>query len=127
MRQKVASAYELLEDRLGISIRLLGVTMFLMLRLVWMSLLIYLTAKAIAIMIGVGTVMLLNANVWLGLLSLSFVPFVGWRSAVVRLRLRWMWLVMQERLSVLTRSMEENLTGIRVVRAFSAGPHSWLR
>lgn len=75
------------------------------------------------ILIGVGAVLLLSTNVWLGLLSLSFVPFVGWRSAAARLRLRWMWLVMQERLSVLTRSMEENLTGIRVVRAFSAEAH----
>ena len=74
----------------------------------------------LTVLIGVGTVFLLNANVWLGLLSLTFVPFVGWRSAAARLRLRWMWLVMQERLSILTRSMEENLTGIRVVRAFSA-------
>lgn len=74
----------------------------------------------LVVLIGVGTVFLLSTNLWLGLLSLSFVPFVGWRSAAARLRLRWMWLVMQERLSILTRSMEENLTGIRVVRAFSA-------
>lgn len=77
----------------------------------------------LAVLIGVGTVLLLSTNVWLGLLSLSFVPFVGWRSAAARLRLRFMWLVMQERLSILTRSMEENLTGIRVVRAFSAETH----
>ena len=53
MRQRVTSAYELLERKLGVSTRMLGVTMFLMLRLVWMSLLVYLTASAIAIMIGV--------------------------------------------------------------------------
>jgi SSS family solute:Na+ symporter len=39
MRQKkVTSAYELLEKKLGLSVRLLGVVMFLMLRLVWMAL-----------------------------------------------------------------------------------------
>ncbi len=49
MRQKnVTSAYELLEKKLGVSVRLLGVVMFLMLRLVWMSFLIFMTAKAIA-------------------------------------------------------------------------------
>jgi len=53
MRQRVTSAYELLEDRLGLSIRLLGAIMFLTLRLVWMSLLVYLAAKAVTIMIGV--------------------------------------------------------------------------
>ena len=52
-----------------------------------------------------------------------FVPFVGWRSSAARLKLRWMWLLMQERLGVLTRLMEENLTGIRVVRAFTAQLH----
>lgn len=53
MKQRVTSAYELLEDRLDLSVRLLGATMFLMLRLVWMTLLIYLAAKAMTVMIGV--------------------------------------------------------------------------
>lgn len=51
MRQQVTSAYELLEEKLGVSIRLLGACLFLALRLVWMSLLIYLTAKALSVMI----------------------------------------------------------------------------
>ena len=59
----------------------------------------------------------------LGLLALSFVPFVAWRSSVTHLRLRATWLELQERLSVLTRVMEENLGGIRVVRAFAAQAH----
>ena len=53
MRLRVTSAYELLEERLGLSIRLLGASMFLLLRLVWMSLLVYLAAKAVTVMIGV--------------------------------------------------------------------------
>jgi solute:Na+ symporter, SSS family len=51
MRHRVTSAYELLERRLGLSLRLLGAIMFIALRLVWMSLLMYLTAKAIVVMI----------------------------------------------------------------------------
>lgn len=51
MRHRVTSAYELLEKKLGLSIRLLGASMFLALRLVWMSLLVFLTAKAIVLMI----------------------------------------------------------------------------
>ncbi len=54
MKQKVTSAYELLEKRLGLSIRLLGASMFLALRLMWMSLLIYTAAKAIQTMMAVG-------------------------------------------------------------------------
>ena len=53
MKQRVTSAYELLEGRLGLRIRLLGACMFLALRLVWMSLLVYLAAKAMTVMIGV--------------------------------------------------------------------------
>lgn len=54
MKQRVTSAYELLEAKLGLSIRMLGATMFVVLRLVWMSLLVYLTAKALTIMMDVG-------------------------------------------------------------------------
>ncbi len=52
MKNRVTSAYELLEQRLGLSIRMLGAILFLLLRLVWMSLLIYLTGQAIVVMMG---------------------------------------------------------------------------
>lgn len=53
MRHRVTSAYELLEVKLGLSIRLLGASLFLILRLVWMTLLVYLAAKAMTVMLGV--------------------------------------------------------------------------
>jgi len=53
MKQRVTSAYELLEVKLGVGIRLFGATMFILLRLVWMSLLIYLSSKALVQMIDV--------------------------------------------------------------------------
>ena len=77
----------------------------------------------LATLIGIGSYLLLSADLVLGLLSLSFVPFVAWRSAVARLKLRWMWLLLQDRMAVLTQVMEENLVGIRVVRAFAAQAH----
>lgn len=77
----------------------------------------------LVVLIGAATVLLLATDPALGLLSLSFVPFVAWRSVVTRLKLRQMWLALQERLSVLTRIMDENLAGIRVVRAFAAEGH----
>ena len=73
----------------------------------------------LTILIGVGAYMLLSMDLVLGLAALSFVPFVAWRSSVTQLRLRATWLRLQDRLSVLTRVMEENLGGIRVVRAFA--------
>jgi ATP-binding cassette subfamily B protein len=74
----------------------------------------------LTILIGFGAYELMSTDVVLGLLALSFVPFVAWRSSVCQLMLRNTWLIMQERLAVLTRVMEENLAGIRVVRAFAA-------
>ena len=76
-----------------------------------------------SVLIGVGAYLLVSTDVFLGCLSLSFVPFVAWRSTTVRLRLREMWFVLQERMAVLGRIMDENLTGIRVVRAFGAELH----
>jgi ATP-binding cassette subfamily B multidrug efflux pump len=54
------------------------------------------------------------------LLSLSFVPFMVYRSARMRLQLREMWRKIQDALGDLTTTMQENLAGIRVVRAFSS-------
>ncbi|SMY06112.1 ABC transporter ATP-binding protein [Flavimaricola marinus] len=76
----------------------------------------------LGILIGIGGYMLLSTDFVLGLLALSFVPFVAWRSSVSQLKLRGTWLELQNRLSVLSRVMEENLAGIRVVRAFGAQP-----
>jgi len=53
MRHRVTSAYELLELKLGLSVRMLGAVMFVTLRLVWMSLLVFLAAKAMTIMLGI--------------------------------------------------------------------------
>ncbi len=75
------------------------------------------------ILVGIGAGLLLSREPALGLIALSFVPFAAWRSVVARLRLRASWLALQEKLGVITRVMEENLGGIRVVRAFAAQPY----
>ena len=74
-----------------------------------------------------GTVLLLSTDLALGLIALSFVPVIAVRSAVARLQLRYLWLKQQERLTALTNAMEENLTGIRIVRAFAAQAHELAR
>ena len=56
----------------------------------------------------------------LAVLSLSFLPFMAYRSARLRLQLRVTWLKIQDALGDLTTTMQENLAGVRVVRAFSA-------
>ena len=92
-----------------------GVRMFFSTALVRMILL--------AILIGLGAYLLFSTDVVLAFLALSFVPFVAWRSPVAQLTLRATWLELQVRLGILSRVMEENLGGIRVVRAFAAQMH----
>jgi ATP-binding cassette subfamily B protein len=77
----------------------------------------------LGVLICVGAGLLLSTDPVLGAAALSFVPFVAWRSAVARLRLRALWLALQDRMGVIGRIMDENLTGIRVVRAFGAEPY----
>jgi ATP-binding cassette subfamily B multidrug efflux pump len=77
----------------------------------------------LSVLIGVGAYLLISTDLMLGLLSLSFVPFVAWRSSVAQIQLRVTWNTLQERLSVMSRVMDENLGGIRVVRAFAAQKH----
>jgi ATP-binding cassette subfamily B protein len=77
----------------------------------------------LTLLIGIGAWLLLSTDLVLGLLALSFVPFAAWRFSVMQLALRRTWLILQERLAVLSRVMEENLAGIRVVRAFAASGH----
>ncbi|MCC6681862.1 MAG: sodium/solute symporter [Phycisphaeraceae bacterium] len=49
MRLKAASGYELLETRLGLSVRLLGVLFFLSLRILWMAVIVYATVQIVLI------------------------------------------------------------------------------
>lgn len=77
----------------------------------------------LTILIGVGAYMMMSTDLLLGVLALSFAPFVAWRSSVAQLTLRATWLTLQEMLQNLSRVMEENLGGIRVVRAFAGQDH----
>jgi len=83
MRQRVTSAYELLEEKLGLSIRLLGGAMFLALRLVWMSLLIYMTSKAIATMIGVDDKYIPWIVLVTGAFAITYTSLGGLRAVVI--------------------------------------------
>ncbi len=74
----------------------------------------------LAILIGAGAYLMISTDWRLGLISLSFVPIVAWRASVSRLKLRRTWLERQRKMGELTTVMEENLGGMRVVRAFAA-------
>lgn len=83
MNQRVTSAYELLETRLGLSVRLLGATLFVTLRLVWMSLLVYLTAQAMTIMLGVDDRYIPLIALVTGIVSVIYTSVGGLRAVVI--------------------------------------------
>ena len=74
----------------------------------------------LTILILGGAWLLMSIDRTLALVALSFVPFVAVGATYSRLKLRRLWTALQEELGVLTRVMEENLGGIRVVRAFAS-------
>jgi ATP-binding cassette subfamily B protein len=64
--------------------------------------------------------LLISLDWRLGLLSTSFMPFVALYSAVIRLKMRAIWLKVQESMAELNTVLQENLTGVRVVKAFAS-------
>ena len=77
------------------------------------------TPYYIALFLGVA-VLILMLDWRLGLLSASFMPIVALLSAIVRVHLRRIWLKIQEEMAELSTVLQENLTGVRVVRAFAS-------
>lgn len=77
----------------------------------------------LSILVGVGSWLLFSRDAVLATVTLAFVPVVGLLAGRMGIRLRLAWTRLQERMAVLTRVMEENLQGARLVRAFPARSH----
>jgi len=84
MRLKVTSAYEILETRLGVSVRILGSFFFLAIRLFWMSVVMFATADVVLV-----PVLELDASavpwicVALGLVTVIYTSMGGLRAVVL--------------------------------------------
>ncbi len=84
MALRVTSAYELLETRLGIQVRLLASTIFLATRLLWMALIIHLTAKnVIVVMFGWSESTIPYVAVVIGLVTVVYTSMGGLRAVVL--------------------------------------------
>lgn len=83
MKQRVTSAYELLEKQLGPSVRLLAASLFLLLRLVWMTLLVYLAAKALTVMMGVDAKWIPWIVLVTGFVSIIYTSLGGLQAVVI--------------------------------------------
>ncbi len=83
MKQRVTSAYELLEVKLGLGIRLMAASMFIVLRLFWMSLLVYLSAAAMTVMLGVDVQWIPLIVLTTGFIAITYTSIGGLRAVVV--------------------------------------------
>lgn len=84
MRQPVTSAYEILESRLGGSIRTAGATVFLMLRLGWMATILYATSNVVLVpLLGVNPGWTPWLCVILGFLTALYSSVGGIRAVVM--------------------------------------------
>lgn len=84
MRLRVTSAYEILETRLGLGVRMLGSLFFLSLRLLWMAVIIYtVTAKVLVPLLGLSPA----AAPWVGLaiaaVTVAYTTMGGLRAVVL--------------------------------------------
>lgn len=84
MRLRVTSAYEILERRLGLSVRMLGSGMFLTLRLLWMSLIVLATsAEVIVPLFHLDKSMIPWVCAALCLITVAYTSMGGLRAVVV--------------------------------------------
>ena len=65
-------------------------------------------------------IILVNLNWQLGLIGATFMPVVAIYTAKIRLKMRSLYLIVQEKMADLSIVMNENFSGIRVVKAFGA-------
>lgn len=78
---------------------------------------------SLILLVALGTFLMFTRDPVMAAVTTSFIPLLGWRAGRMGLELRKAWTALQERMSALTRVMEENLQGVRVVRAFSSHAH----
>ena len=76
----------------------------------------------IVMIIGAAAAMLIT-DVQLAFVTLSFIPFLIYRAIRTSRKLRRLWLGVQELTADMVAVLQENLTGIRVVKAFAAEDH----
>ncbi len=84
MRQRVTSGYELLESRLGLTGRLIGAGMFVLLRVFWMASILYATAHAVLIpLLEIDPKWMPVLNLAMGAITLVYTVQGGLKAVVL--------------------------------------------
>ncbi len=77
----------------------------------------------LAVLLLSVSVVLITIDWRLAVVSLAVMPFVALRATIIGKRLRSVWLRIQEQTGELGAILQENLAGVRVVKAFSRQKH----
>ena len=75
---------------------------------------------SVVVMVGAVAALMLTTNWRLGLTSMAFVPIVVWRAVLMSGKLGHTWMMVQAETGNMTTVLQENLSGMRVVKAFGA-------
>ena len=75
---------------------------------------------SIFVMLGAVSVLMALTNWRLAIVSMVFVPFILWRAIAMSNVLRPTWMKVQQETGELTTVLQENLSGMKVVKAFGA-------
>ena len=82
MKLPITSAYEIIEKPLGKSVRITGSLIFLLTRFVWMALLIYLTSKALVVMLDWDDSMIKYISIAGGIITVIYSTMGGLRAVL---------------------------------------------
>ena len=77
----------------------------------------------VVVLVGLSATMMLTTNFPVALVALAFMPIVAIQASVVSVWMRPLWMKMQDLQGQIATVLQENLTGIRVVKAFSREEH----
>ena len=83
MRHRVTSAYQILEIYLGPKIRLLGACWFIFMRIIWMTVLVYVAANAIVVILGFGKELVPVVVLVTGLVAVIYTSLGGLKAVVI--------------------------------------------
>ncbi|MDB6127025.1 MAG: sglT 1 [Verrucomicrobia bacterium] len=83
MRLQITSAYELLEEKLGLPVRLIGSVTFIVTRLVWMALMLYTMSTVLINVVGLDVRWRVPLSLIAGIIITTYTVFGGIRALIV--------------------------------------------
>ena len=78
---------------------------------------------SLVVLLGVAGVLMVQTNVKVAVVALAFMPVVAAQATIVGVLMRPIWLRVMDLHGQISNVLQENLTGIRVVKAFSREEH----